>query len=285
VTADEKHDNESLNLVGALAQHHGWTQPTYEVGASYDISRSVTAYVKYATGYKSGGYSAGSLTPAFNPETDQLIEAGLKGAYLDGALEANLAVFHTSYENLQVNQVVGLIAQVTNAARATVNGVELETVEHLTPSLRLELSGGYLDAHFNSFDTEDSARPELGPLNLAGNLLPFAPHFTTNAAVYYDIPINVPGKLTVGATYNWKSTTYFSEFNLPLVSQGPVSKLNLTLIYQSPDQRWSVGAYARNVTDATVKNDVLVISAVVDSLAFARLDPGREVGLSFHYKY
>jgi iron complex outermembrane recepter protein len=285
VTDDQKHLNEFLNLVGTLAQHHGWTQPTYELGATYDISPSVSAYLKYATGYKSGGYSAGSLTPAFNPETDQLVEAGLKGSYFDGNLEANLAVFHTSYKNLQVNQVVGLIAQVTNAAQATINGVELETVERITQSLRFELSGGYLDAYFNDFDTEDSARPELGVLNLAGHLLPLAPHFTASAAGYYDVPIGAPGKLTAGAEYDWKSTEYFSEFNLPISSQGPAGKLNLTLNYQDPDQRWSVGAYARNVTDTTVKNDVLVISAVVDSLAFARLDPGREVGLSFHYKY
>lgn len=285
VTHDEKHVDEFNNFVGTLTQHHSWTQPTYEIGTSYDITRSVSAYLKYATGYKSGGYSTGGLTPAFNPETDQLVEAGLKGSYLDGALDANLAIFRTSYANLQVNQAVGLISEVTNAARATINGVELETVEHLTPSLRLELSGGYLDAYFNDFITEDSARPALGVLNLAGHLLPFAPHFTANAAAYYDIAINTPGKLTAGAQYDWKSTTYFSEFNLPISSQSQVGRLNLTLIYLSPDKTWSVGAYARNVTNATVKADVEVISAAVDSLAFVRLDPGREVGLSFHYKY
>jgi iron complex outermembrane receptor protein len=285
VTDDEKQLNEYNLFYGTLAQHHNWLQTTYEAGASYDISSSISSYIKYATGYKSGGYSAGSLTPAFNPETDQMVEAGLKGSFFDGSLEANLAIFHTNYENLQVNQVVGLIAQVTNAARATIDGVELETVERITPSLRLQISGGYLDARFDQFETVDSARPELGLLNLAGNLLPFAPHFTGDAAVYYDLPIGAPGKLTTSAEFNWKSTTYFSEFNLPIVSQGPVGRLNLTLTYESPDRRWSVGAYARNATDAAVKNGALVISALVDSLVFARLDPGREVGLSFHFKY
>jgi iron complex outermembrane receptor protein len=285
VTDDEKRSNEYNLFLGTLAQHHSWVQATYEVGASYDFTHSVSGYVKYATGYKSGGFSAGSLIPPFNPETDQMVEAGLKGTYFSGRLEANLAVFHTSYNDLQVNQVVGLIAQVTNAAKATINGVELETVERITPSLRLQISGGYLDAHFDSFETVDSARPELGLLNLAGNLLPLAPHWTTDAAAYYDLPISGPGKLTAGAEFNWKSKTYFSEFNIPISSQGAVGRLNLSLNYQGPDQRWSVGAYARNVTNAAVKNDVLVISALVDSLAFARLDPGREVGVSFHYKY
>lgn len=285
VTDDEKHIDEFNNFIGTLTQHHSWTQPTYEVGTSYDFTQSVTGYIKYATGYKSGGYSAGALAPPFNPEKDRLVEAGLKGSYFDRALEANLAVFHTGYDDLQVNQVIGVISQVTNAAKATSNGVELETVERITPSLRFEFSVGYLDAYFNEFDTEDAARPELGVLDLAGNRLPFAPRFTVNGAAYYDIPIGAPGKLTAGAQYDWKSTTYFSEFNLPITSQASVGKLNLTLNYQEPNQRWSVGVYARNVTNATVKNEVLTISALADSLALARLDPGREVGLSFHYKY
>lgn len=77
--------------------------------------------------------------------------------------------------------------------------------------------------------------------------MPFAPQVTLNAAAHYDIPIGAPGKLTAGAQYDWKSRVYFSEFNLPIASQNPAGKLNLTLIYDV-DQNWSVGAYARNVT-------------------------------------
>ena len=52
-----------------------------------------------------------------------------------------------------------------------------------------------MDAHFDSFETVDSARPELGLLNLAGNLLPLAPHWTTDIAAYYDLPITLlPGR-------------------------------------------------------------------------------------------
>jgi iron complex outermembrane receptor protein len=284
-THDSKHLDEFLNLVGSLSQHHSWKQPTFEVGATYDFSPAVTGYVKYATGYKSGGYSAGSLTPAFDPETDKLVEAGLKGSYFGGALQANLAVFHTDYDNLQVNQVVQFIVQTKNAARATIKGFELETVERITPSLRFEISGGYLDAKFNQFTTEDSARPSLGELNLAGNTLPLAPKATVSAAGFYDIPIAAPGKLTASAEYNWKSRVYFTEFNIPIASQPAVGKLNLNLNYQSVDQKWSAGIYARNVTNEIVKSDVIVTSAVVSSLALGYLDPGREVGVSFHYRY
>lgn len=93
-------------------------------------------------------------------------------------------MFHTKYSDLQVNQVVGVLSTVANAARATINGVELETVARLTPALRVEISGACLAATFDSFLTQDSARPALGQLNLAGNLLPQAPHGTLSAGAY-----------------------------------------------------------------------------------------------------
>ena len=285
ITDDTKYINESNNFIGTLTQHHNWLRATYEVGTSYDVTSSVTAYLKYATGYKGGGFSSGSLSPAFNPETDQEIEAGLKGAYLGGALQANLAAFHTAYNNLQVSQTIGVLSEVTNAARATVDGVELETVERLSQDLRLELSGGWLNARFDQFNTSDSARPGLGVLNLAGNLLPQAPHFTASAAAYDDLPVHLPGKLTAGVQVDWKSRVFFSEFNLPVSSQAPVAKVNLTLNYSSPNQRWAVSAYARNVTNETIRNYVLVVSSLLGSVGLADLQPGREVGVSLHYKY
>jgi len=283
-TYDKKWIDESNNLIGQLTHQASWLRPTYEVGGSYDFSKSVTGYLKYAVGYKSGGFSSGALKPAFNPETDQEYEAGLKGRYLDGALQANLAAFHTNYENLQVSQIIGVLSEVTNAARATIDGIEVETVERISPALRFEVSGGWLDAHFNSFLTQDSARPSLGVLNLAGNQLPFAPRFTARAAAYYQIPIQAPGTLTLGGEYDWKDVTYFSAFNLPVVSQPSVGKVNATLTYESQDRRWAAGLYGRNLTDAVTIAAANAGSAILGSIVTGQLDPGREVGLFLHYR-
>ena len=280
-TKDEKASDEFNNFVGTLQQEDSWSKLTYEFGASYDISPALTAYAKYATGYKGGGFSGGALTAAFNPETNDLIEAGLKGEYLDGALSANLSIFRMKYEDLQVSQIVGVLAAVTNAAEATISGAELEAIAHFSPDFRVEVSGGYLDAQFDQFVTADSARPSLGTLDLAGNRLPMAPEFTGRAAAFYEIPIGAPGTLTSSAEYTWKSRLYYNEFNLPIASQDSVGRINLSLVYDNPDGTWSVGAYARNVTDETVRSNVTVVSALLGSLAIGTLEPGREIGLSF----
>ncbi|MDR3512774.1 MAG: TonB-dependent receptor [Caulobacteraceae bacterium] len=282
---DHKHLDESNNYVGSLTQAHGWGRVTYEVGGSYKLSHDQTAYLKYATGYKSGGYQSGNLQPAFNPETNGSLEAGLKGSYFDGALQANLAAFHMNYDNLQVNQVNGVSAQVTNAARATVDGLEAEFEARLSQDLRVGLSTSVLDARFDKFLTADSARPSLGVLNLAGHTLPNAPKLTVSASFLYRLPVDLPGDLTLAGAYDWKSRVYFTEFNLPVASQRPAGVLKFDLNYMDKGGHWSAGLYAHNVTDQKILGNVLVVSALLGSLALGELEPGREIGLSARYRF
>lgn len=281
---DHRSIDDSNNFLGQIVQSKSWGKVTYEVGGSADLAKGITAYAKYATGYKSGGFSAGSKAPSFDPETNASVEAGLKGNYLDGRLQANISLFHMKYNNLQVNQIVGVSAAITNAAKATINGLELETVAKPFDALRVEMSAGLLDAKFDSFMTEDSSRPALGILDLSGNRLPLAPTFTGSVGAYYDIPA-AAGEITLGARYDFKSRVYFSEFNIPVTSQKSAGRLDLTLSYKSDDGRWSGGLYARNLFDKRVLGQAYVVSATLGSLALGQYQPGRQIGVSAGYRF
>lgn len=273
-----------------------WSRVTYEVGGSYKISNDVTAYAKYGTGYKGGGYSAGAGAPAFNPETNNNIEVGVKGTYLGGLLQANLAAFRMKYRDLQVNQVVGALSQVTNAARATINGVEAELKVRPVQRFHLDLTGAWLDATFDEFFTSDSSRPSFLPdtkvingvtvrgIELGGNRLPQAPEFSGSAGAYYDVPVK-GGTVTLGGRFDWKSRVYFSEFNLPISSQKPVGKLNLSIRYASDNGRWTGSIYALNVTNQQVRQNVVVVSALIGSLGVTQYQPARQVGASLGYRF
>lgn len=283
-TNDEKDISEYNNFVGTLDQSDSWSEVTYEIGTSFDFTPDVSAYLKYNTGFKGGGYSAGALSPAFDPETNSNVEAGLKGVYFDGTLQANLAAFHMEYEDLQVNQVVGVLSAVTNAAGATIDGVEAEFVFAPTDNLRVEASAAWLDATFDEFETADSARPDLGTLDLAGNQLPNAPESNGSLGIYYDTPFS-QGDLTWGVRYDWKSRQYFSEFNIPVSSQDAVGTLDLSLKYTSSDDRWTASLYALNATDETIATNVIVVSALIGSLALGQYEPGRQIGASVGYRF
>lgn len=281
---DKKNLDEYNNYLGLNQERDSWSRFTYEFGASYDFSDRVTGYAKYATGYKGGGYSAGAIAGAVDPETNVNIEIGLKGTYLNGGLQANLSAFHMKYDDLQVNQIIGASSTLSNAAKATVKGIEAEFVARPVRQIRLELSGAWLDASFDEFLTNDSSRPSLGQLDLAGNRLPGAPRFSASTGAYFDTPI-ASGTVTFGARYDWKSRLYFSEFNIPISSQEAVGRLNLSVNYKSDDGRWTAGIFAQNVTDKQVRSNVLVVSALLGSLAVAQYQPGRQVGASLGYRF
>ena len=291
-SGDRKEATEFFNLRPVFApglpadnaDQRSWDRLTYEAGLSHEFSRSATGYAKYATGYKSGGYSVSSFNPPFDPETNESFELGLKGAFLDGALQANIASFYMKYDNLQVNQVQGLISAVTNAARATVYGVEVESVIRPVPGFRIEANGSWLRARFDEFTTLDSARPQLGTLDLTGNTLPGAPDFSAGVGAFADLPVS-GGTVTPGARYTWRDRIFFSEFNLPVSSQDSIGKLDLFLNYKSADDRWSASIFALNITDEAVRANVVVVSALLGSLALAQYQPGRQVGVSVGYRF
>lgn len=291
---DAKQMSEYLNfgLLSTNVDRADWSKVTYEFGVSSDLSRTVTAYAKYGTGYKGGGYSVASFFPAFNPETNTNIEAGIKGAFLDGALQANLSIFHMNYNDLQVAQVQGLSTRVANAAKAKVKGVELETAIRPTDTLRFELSGAWLDSKFKEFCSVDSARPALADptcttnpgLDLSGNTLPNAPKWAGSFGVFSDFPTSA-GTFTVGGRYDWKSRRYFSEFNTPISAQKAQGTLDLFLNYKSEDKRWTGSLFARNVTNELVKSNVVIVSALLGSLAVTQYQPSRQVGASIGYHF
>ncbi|RYY28773.1 MAG: hypothetical protein EOP62_02665 [Sphingomonadales bacterium] len=274
----------AFGLVFTAAAANKWSRVTYELGASSDLSDSLTAYAKYSTGYKSGGYSVGALIPVFDPETNESFEAGLKGALLDRSVQFNLAAFHMKYDNLQVNQIRGISAVVTNAARAKVIGIELESVIRPTEWLRVEANAAWLDATFGDFDTLDSARPALGVLDLSGNQLPNAPEWAGSIGIYNDFAVG-QGTLTPGVRFDWSSRKYFTEFNIPVASEKASGRLNLFLNYRSGDERWRASLFATNLTVEQQKSNVTIVSALLGSLAEATYQPGRQVGVSLGYRF
>ncbi len=297
-TQDKKSIVQSNNFINGGAEQSStskWNRLTYEIGASYAFGPTLDSYVKYSTGFKGGGYSAGTLAPSFRPETNANFEAGLKGAFFDNALQANLAAFYMKYDDLQVNQIVGVSSSVTNAAKATVYGLELETALRLGDALRLEWAAAYLNATFDEFRTADSSRPTTCDpgtgvggipcsIDLSGNTLPQSPRYTSSLGAYYDIPSS-SGKFTLGARYDWKSRVYFTEFNLPISSQKAVGKLNLFLNYESEDRRLTASIFAKNVTNEQVRGNVIVVSSIIGSLALAQYQPARQIGVSLGYRF
>src|SRR6202035_2401395 len=107
------------------------------ISLDHQLTNDILLYTKVAQGYRSGGENAGGGTEVetfapFKPETNIEYELGLKSELFDRKLRLNLAGYIDKYKNLQVTTSFiaadgSLATAVTNAATATIKGVEAES--------------------------------------------------------------------------------------------------------------------------------------------------------------
>lgn len=283
-TLDEKSDQEYNNFIGTLRQGKDWRSPTFQVGARYDVTKDINLYATYSTGYKGGGFNTGSLTPAFNPETDRTWEIGAKTSLLDNRLAFNLSAFTNNYSGLQVNRISTFSSLVENAGAARIRGVEFEANARPIPDLRLDLTASYLDARFVTYSTADASRPTLGILNLAGNYLPNAPPYSLSVGAYYTLHVYEDQTVELGGRVYGQGQTYFTPFNVGPSGQVAAFRGDLTALY-TINRHWSVNAFARNVTNALIRSYGQALANVVTGAYEVNYDPGRTVGVTASWRY
>jgi iron complex outermembrane receptor protein len=227
-----------------------WNAFTPHFDIDFFPTRSVMLYASATRGFKSGGFNATARgLPAFNPEYIWSYEGGIKSTFANGHVRANLSAFHYDYKDLQVRALVsGIISGVTNAAKATIEGAEAQLSVSPVTGLSIDVGAAYLNARFDQFVTTN---PDVGPasIDLKGNRLSRAPANTLTVGASYTFGLGSAGKLLVRGDYQYQSRIFFDEFNDPTRSQKAFATLSARASWSSPDDKWSISLWARNLTD------------------------------------
>lgn len=222
---------------------------TPKVTLQYEPTQDLTLYATVSNGFKSGGFIVTAGQGPVQPETLWDYEAGAKARFLDNRLQVNLSYYHYDYSNLQVPVNLGLTFATENAASAAVDGGEVEITALPTKNLKLSANAAIIDSRFEKYTTTDPIFPELGPLNLAGNQLPFNSKYAFYLEALYTLPLQDGSTVEFDADYNWRSKQYFDAFNQKNVYQGAVGLLDARIRYTPADARWYIEAYGKNLTD------------------------------------
>ncbi|HWM26852.1 MAG TPA: TonB-dependent receptor, partial [Woeseiaceae bacterium] len=244
------------------------------VSVSYALNDDSNIYVRYAAGYKSGGFNLDYINAAelaanqgleFDKETVDSYELGLKGSYLEGRLLMNLAAFIANYDDYQVNQFVDLgggrtSIRINNAAKVETSGFEAETTLRVTEDFTLQASLGLLNAEFESFPAGGTAGADV-----SGNKLPNAPEtsFALGGIWFREVPA-LQSTLLVRADVTHKDEFYSTADNItetPFNSAFPGTveygqlnertEVNARIGLMSDDETWEVYAWGHNLTDET----------------------------------
>lgn len=231
------------------------------VNLSYDWNDDLMVYGSYSEGFKSGGFTQrvfppiipGAMgypadmtelerIPGFDPEEVKVYELGFKYSTPGHRVRLNGAVFHTKYDDLQV-QVFTSVAPVTrNAAGASINGFELEMQAVPADGWFLEAAAGYLKAEYDQVDPIDTWLFKKDKFERV-------PEWSVSAALSRQFDLPDGGTLTPRIDWSWKSKVYNDAFNSPQLTQDSFALVNLNLTYTDKSDHYDIVAAVKNVTD------------------------------------
>ncbi len=258
---------------------------TPRASVSFKPTPDHNIYASYSQGFKGGGFDprgVGTNAPdlngngirgendevaaflSFRPESVDSYEVGYKGNLFDGGLTFALAGFYADYKDVQIPGSVACIVGglpsfcgvTSNAGKATFKGVELEFNARLGENFaadgdRLNLLGavGYIDAQFDEYITNIASVPtDVANFRQIQN----TPSWTASATLAYMTPIGA-GRLNLGTTLSYRSSTNQFEIPNPYIDQSGYALLDASIVYTSPDDTWSIGLHGKNLTDKEYK--------------------------------
>jgi iron complex outermembrane recepter protein len=251
-------------------QSASWSKPSGRISLDHEFLPDFMGYISYNRGFKSGTFNA-VVTPGttigapVQPETLDDYSIGEKVEFFDHRLRLNSEVFWYSYKNIQVNRIVAGGTALSNAAKATIKGLDIDAAwvptEHLTLSAGIELLDGHYDSYPgglywiyspNAALGVSNINPPIAP-NLAGNKTIYTPPFSLTMKADYVYPTSV-GNLDFAIAYNHGGGYYFDPDNgkgqlSPSLDRQPLLNLvDASVAWVAPNGRYDVRAWGKNIT-------------------------------------
>jgi iron complex outermembrane receptor protein len=263
--------------------HRKFRAWTPKAGIEFRPVADTLLYLTATRGFKSGGFNLMNTGETFDPEKIWSYETGVRSSWLDRRLRANLSAFYYDYQDLQVNQFSGITNLITNAARSRIKGVEMQIDARPVSAVGIDAALAWLDATYSHYLTRDANLPGAPEVDLSGNEMPKAPRFTATLGVDLNLPVQIPGRITLRGEGRYQSSLFFDQFNAPQLEQGGYTILNARAAYLSGDARWELVLFGRNLTDKVYRQSMVRVDNVLGTVAF--FGAPRMYGAEVHYRF
>jgi iron complex outermembrane receptor protein len=288
-----------------------------EVTFRYQPSETLTYFLAYKEGWKSGGFDNGSIDSTLNsdpiadityqPEKVSGFEAGVKALLNDGSLEVNFDIYDYTYDDLQLNyfNAATFAYRTLNAEESESRGLELQ-VAYLPPlidGLRLTAAYGYNDSNYVKFvgpcaggqKPSDGCNVPDGGLtlqNLNGSKKALAPENRFNLGINYNSILR--SGLELGFNMNVKaSDDYRLSDTIPDIKQPRYNTVDAGISLSSPTAGWKLALIGRNLGDEYIQtsgSDAPSTGGGAGTEAgfagdrYAYIKPGRTIALKLSYQ-
>ncbi|MEQ9463507.1 MAG: TonB-dependent receptor [Haliea sp.] len=256
--------NESLghsSIDDKLTNRDKWDDLSYLLTLNYSVSPDMNVYFTHSTGYNGGGFNSRASTvtawdEAYNEETLDSYELGIKSDWLNQRLRVNAALFYNDYQDMQIAVFEagsgGASSRITNAGSSTYQGLELELFALLSENITLDLTYGYLDAEFDEYNARNPVTNQIE--NIASvTTVTRAPENTGALGLQYSLPNTGVGALSARVDITYTDSMTFHPFQNQFDSSESrtVANARLTLDELSVGEggELRLSAWVKNFTD------------------------------------
>jgi iron complex outermembrane receptor protein len=275
--------NNPLQVYPVGENHQNFTEFTPTAGVQYHFDPDLMAYLSYARGFKTGGWTTrltaplppGSPAQAFGPETDQTYELGIKSEWLNRQLIVNADVFHSLYDGIQLTYQISTSPVTRNAGDATIDGFEIQEQARLGDHFSLNSNVGFMHAYYTS----------INPLAQAftGPELPKTPKLKLSISPDAHTPLPNGAMLRLGLDYTYTSHMFNDVQNTPLLARPAVDMVNAFSSITSPSGKIVLTIGATNLSDA--RYITTGQPQIAGGVIFGTYSPPREYYASLGLKY
>jgi iron complex outermembrane receptor protein len=258
------------------------------IAVRYDLNDDISAYARYAKGFRAGGFPAAPANAAtnisFDSESSDNYEVGIKGSVLDGQLQFDLALYQIDITDQQLTTLVFInddpnlpVASVDNAGESRSRGFEASLTYRPSAALEIGTVFGHTDAEYLEYT-------DTAGVDRSGEPFPFVPEWTAQAHMTYSTTIGEWG-LDMTARYRYVDEILSgSGVDIDLqfeVDSYDVIDLNATL---SRDN-WSIDVFVDNVTDDFIETRVFNAFFFAAPRPFSQVLPPRRAGIRIAYDF
>jgi outer membrane receptor protein involved in Fe transport len=223
---------------------------TYSADARWHVTPTNMLYARVAEGFVPGGPNdvvpGGNLAPSYRSSTTLNYEVGIKSSALADHLTVELSAFLIDWRDIQLQAIIGGLGTFVNGGAARSEGLEWSVAYAPLSGLTLGFNGAYTDAYLTQ-PTPASVNGQVG------DRLPTVPLWETSASADYER--HLFGEYSGFAGLNWR---FMGNRYADFLATGPRQEMPAYHIVDLragvETQRWSVGAYVKNVTNRIAIN-------------------------------
>ena len=251
----------------------------FRIGVDWRATESTLIYGSINRGIKGGNWTLSDTVTAENFQHDEEVllsyEAGLKTQSAEGRVRFNAGAFYYDYDDYQAFAIFGGAPQVNNSD-ASSYGAELELFMRPTDNWDIMLGAAFLSSEVDRVFT---AGEQFGPDFTGGAVLsagdcvnvgdaffcdypadsvtntefPNAPSISLNYLARYNWPLASGSNIAVQIDGVWHDDQFLEVTNSTASAQEAYGITNARVSYSSPDDRFSLIVWGKNLTDEEYK--------------------------------